>query len=263
MKLEKRLLDYSDILFHENLTSEKSGQKIGKWFVKFEKLVDLLLKLNYHIDTSTPNEDRPENWLFSFIHGKYLEAPYSLHICNFLMKQGHYLNALIQLRSLLDYFVSCRYFHLHPEQIIPFMKGKKVQIGKKMVWLGTGYIYKFFSSEFYKKYYGDWLSCLSHGKGFESVYRVNRTETDSNVIMVPTFNLKHAFSLINHIVPIFYGYMKHRETFFSERLLPLPVELQSSLDEWLDWSKKFHFEQAISHPASKEWVKQLNHVIGI
>lgn len=263
MESTKRLLNYSDILLHEELTSEKSKQEIGKWFSKFEKLVDLLLKLNYYIDTSSHNEDSPEDWLFLFTHGKYLEAPYSLHVCNSLMEKGHYLNALIQLRSLLDYFVSCRYFHLHPERIIPYMKREQCPIGKKNVWIGTSHIYKHFSEEYYKKYYGDWLSCFSHGKGTESLFRVNREESSSNVILVPTFDLKHAFSIINHIVPILYGYLKHREIFFQGRLMSLPLELKEMLDEWLEWLRKFHVEQVIRHPISREWVEQVNQVIGI
>lgn len=106
--MEKRFLSHSDIVRAERITANISRQKIGKWLDHFEKLMDLLLKLNYFYKTDKKaSDDDLSSWLFSFFNEEYMEAPYSLHVCNSLMEKGHYLNAMIQLRSLLDYFVSC------------------------------------------------------------------------------------------------------------------------------------------------------------
>jgi hypothetical protein len=49
--MEKRFLGHSDIIHAEHVTAAISKQKIGKWLDHFEKLMDLLLKLNYFYKT--------------------------------------------------------------------------------------------------------------------------------------------------------------------------------------------------------------------
>lgn len=180
------------------------------------------------------------------------------------MEQGHYLNAMIQLRSLLDYFVSCRYLYNHPQHVIPYRKKQKCMIGGEEKWLGTSQIYRYFSKDFYDRYYGDMLSSLSHGKVGPSIYRVDRSNPfGARVIMVPEFNLKHSFSIINHLIPIVYGYLSHREMFFKERLKKLPTDLEEECKSTMGWLIECHWKQAEQHPESKEWVEGINKLIGI
>lgn len=258
----KRLLNFEDIVLNEEHTCEESRRKIGVWFSKFEKAIDLLLKLNYFIDVPAKTEETPAGYLGYFIHHKYLEAPYSLHVCNSLLERGYYLNALIQLRSLLDYFVSCRFFYKNPQYVMPYMKGEKCLNGNKG-YIGTSHIYNEFSGYFYNQYYGTLFSNFAHGKGGEKMFRVNLLSREAGIQLVPTFKIENAFMIINHLVPIIHGYLKHRETFFQGCLKPLTVDLQEKLSETLDWSLKHHLGQVVRHPASKEWMEAMNQVIGI
>lgn len=260
----KRQLNYDDILCAEEETSAIARIKIEKWFIKFDQLINLLLKLNYYFDiTKSATEETSENWLFAFANGKYYEAPYSLHVCHSLMKKGHYLNAMIQLRSLLDYFVSCRYFHKNPQHIMPYRKGQKCLIKGKEIWLGTSQIYGYFSEDFYDRYYGDMLSCLSHGKVGPEIYRIGRSDpNESRVVLVPEFNLQHSFVIINHLIPIFYGYLVHWEVFFEGWMKSLPTELEKERIEEIAWLKKQH--QKEKHPPqSADWIEGIDKVIGI
>ena len=263
--MNKRLLNYLDILRAEIVTSEISRKEIGNWFLKFEQLIDLLLKLNYYFDNKkSAAEETPKNGLFSFANSKYFEAPQSLHVGHSLMEKGHYLNAMIQLRSLLDYFVSCRYFYNNPQHILPYRKGEKCLINGKEKWLGTSQIYGSFSEEFYGRYYGDMLSCLSHGKSGPEIYRIDRSNPrEPRVILVPEFNLRYAFSIINHLVPIVYGYLSHWGILFEGWTKQLPAELEKELLETMAWLKKHHQQQEKNHPESAEWVQGINKIIGI
>lgn len=180
------------------------------------------------------------------------------------MERGYYLNSLIQLRSLLDYFVSCRYFHYHPQYIIPYRKGQKCLIDGKERWLGTSQIYGYFSKDFYDRYYGAMLSCLSHGKVGSSIYRIDRTNPqEARVILVPEFNLRYSFSIINHIIPIVYGYFSNREIFFKGWIKALPVELEEECAVTMAWLIEYHKKQIANYPESKNWGHGINKVIGI
>ena len=258
-------MKHADIIHAEKVTAARSRQEIGNWLEKFEYLINLLLKLNYFFKINLPVEDdNPDDWFFAFAYEKYLEAPYSLHVCNSLMEQGHYLNAMIQLRSLLDYFVSCRYLHKHPQHVIPYRSGQKCLIEGKKGWLRTSQIYKYFSESFYDSYYGDMLSCLSHGKVGLEIYRIDRSNSkEARVILVPEFNLRHSFSIINHLVPMIYGYLSHYLEFFDVRLKEIPLELNKERIMMADWLKDQHMKRSEKHPESNVWTEGMNCIIGI
>jgi hypothetical protein len=263
--MSRRLLNYRDILRAEEVTAAIAREKIGDWFDKFEQVNNLLLKLNYYFDNAkSATEETSRNWLFSFAQGKYLEAPHSLHVCNSLMERGHYLNAVIQLRSMLDFFVSCRYFHNNPQHLIPYKKSQKRQIEGKEIWLGPSQIYGYFSKDYYDRYYGDMLSCLSHGKIGTEIYRIDRSNPlEARVILVSEFNLIHSFTIINHLVPIMYGYLSHWEIFFENWTKPVPPELENERIDMVKWLKKLHQEQKEKFPGSTDWVDGINKIIGI
>ncbi|MFI5342780.1 MAG: hypothetical protein ACHQUC_01020 [Chlamydiales bacterium] len=258
--MNKKFLNHAKIVHAEGITTTIARQEIGKWLEKFEEFMNLFLKLNYFFKTDYPaSNEHPDDWFFSFAYEKYLEAPYSLHVCNSLMERGYYLNAMIQLRSLLDYFVSCRYFHRHLQHIIPYRSGRKCLIDGKEKWLGPSEIYGFFSKDFYNHYYGDMLSSISHGKLGPAIYRFDRSNPlEERVIMMPEFNLRYAFSIINHLVPIVYGYLSHRLEFFNSRLKELPRELEREISEAVQWLKAQHEKQE-----RNDWIEGINHIIGI
>ncbi len=258
-------MNYKDILRAEILTAERTRNEMGKWFVKFEQLMDILIKLNYYYsDTESATDETPENCFFAFANGKYLEAPHSIHVCHSLMEKGHYLNAMIQLRSVLDYFVSCRYFHNNLQHITPYRKEERCLIGGKKKWLGTSEIYGFFSKDFYDRYYGNMLSKLSHGKTGTAIYRIDLSNSqEPRIIMVPEFNLNHVALIINHIVPVIYGYLSHWEVLFEERRKQLPSELEEERIEAMGWLKSHFQKQKDTYPESVEWAEGMSKILGI
>ena len=180
------------------------------------------------------------------------------------MEKGNYLNAIIQLRSLLDYFVSCRYFDYNPSHLIPYSKQEKCLIKGKEKWLGTNEIYGFFSKDFYRDYYGNLLSVITHGKSELPLYRIDRSNLQSpRVIMAAEFNLKHAFFIINHLVPIIFGYLSHYGTFFEDWKKDLPEEIEQERLSSMKWLKDQHSNNLKNNPECRKWFNSINLVIGI
>jgi hypothetical protein len=88
--MEMRKMNYKDIPNAERVTAARTRNEMGKWFVKFEQLMDILIKLNYHYyNTESATDETPENYFFAFANEKYLDAPLSIHVCNSLMEKGH------------------------------------------------------------------------------------------------------------------------------------------------------------------------------
>lgn len=140
-------------------------------------------------------------------------------------------------------------------------KGKNANRRKKK-WLGTSEIYGFFSKDFYDRYYGDMLSTLSHGKGATEIFRIDRTNPqEERIILVPEFNHKYAFSIINHLIPIIYGYLSHWELFFEGRTLPLSSELAKERAETIAWLKEQLQQQPQKHPESTAWAEGIKKII--
>ena len=78
--MEKRFLNFADIIHAENMTTETSNREIGEWLKSFENLINLLIKLNYFYDSDKLASDNDLSFLlFSFNNQKYMEAPHSLH----------------------------------------------------------------------------------------------------------------------------------------------------------------------------------------
>lgn len=146
---------------------------------------------------------------------------------------------------------------------MPYRKRQKCLIDGKEKWLGTSQIYGYFSEDFYDRYYGDMLSSLSHGKIGTEIYRIDRNSEEANVILVPKFNLKHSFSIINHIVPIVYGYLSHWRILFEGWTKELSSELENECVVTISWLKGHHHKLKENYPESADWVEGINKIIGI
>lgn len=260
-----RHLQYSDILKAEALVVERTQVRVSPWMSKFTECVDLIIALGYFFDHGVPADmETPEDWVFHFIYEKYLDAPHSLHACNVLMGKGSYLPALVQVRSSLDAVVSCRYFHEHPKQLRPYQRKQRDLIDGKNKWLGSKEIYSSYSSVYYEKYYGDFLSSLTHGKSGPGSFRVQRTSrTEGRVIMVPEFDLRLAFSVINMLVPIIYAYLHHWPVFFKGRIIDLRPDLEAKRQTLEQWVVQYQCSQLKKHPKMKEFIRETNALIGL
>jgi hypothetical protein len=148
--------------------------------------------------------------------------------------------------------------------MISYRKGEKCLIGENEKWLKISHIYEFFSKDFFDRFYGAMLSKLSHGKAGVGIYRFDRSNPqDPRVIMVPEFNLNHVGLIINHIVPIIYGYLSHWEAFFEGRRKQLPSELENERIEAMGWLNRHFLKQKDANPESVEWEEGMSKILGI
>lgn len=260
-EMGKRFVNYRDILRAEGKVESESKKQIGIFLSKLEELIDLLLEQNYYFDSEkSAKNETPENRLFVFLQDKYFEAPYSLIVCCSLMERGHYLDAMKLLRPLLDYFVSCRFFYSNPQYLMPFLEKKKSRINGTNDWIKTSHIYGHFSETFYKRFWGDLLSSLNHGKIGTNLYRVNRKDPHNPfVILMPEFNQMHALFIMNHFIPIIFGYLIHWESFFRGWLKKTPDEFSEKRREAICWLKEEHFKPK---GINKEWLNEINKIVG-
>ncbi len=263
--MNRNFIEISHIVCGENEISKKSEQKLNPWLKKSECLLNFLLKLNYHkTPVKIDSYDDSDGYFYIFVSEKYIAAPRSIHVCNDLMQNGHYLDATILLRSLFDNFVLCRYLYNYKNYTRNYLHGEKVKIGKKNTHIGQKIIYEKFSPGFYSKYYGDWLSAVAHGKYKAHNYTVDRADPDNpRTIVIPEFNLDHASIIIKSLIPIFFGYLSWFNVFFEESERDLPADIEEERICLINWLQDQHKKNLESHPKSQDWYKAINKLIGI
>lgn len=245
----KKILSHADIISAEAANTALFRQELEKWGRRFEELVDLLMRITALLGEEKPVQgNNPKEWFFAFTRKKYLEAPSSIRVCMSLIEKGYYAHAMIQLRTFLDGFVACRYFHHEPQQVIPYLRKDRCVIEGKKVWLAPTHIYGYFSRDFFDRFYGDMLTGLSVGK------------VDLEIQPIPAFNLKQAFSIINYLLPIIYGYLVNIQEFFGIRL---PPDLDKECKEAIAWLKEQPKKQADRSAVSQEWLEGIRLLIGI
>lgn len=273
MTKKKQFVEFSDIEQAAQIVHNQTFQVIERWCLKFPEMINLLLKLNYFIENhkSESIDSDATACAFTITQEKYLEAPYSMYVCNDLMVKGHYLNALIQARSLLDYFITCKYFHIKPEHAIPYKNREKCTIegNKKPQWLSMSDMYKVTSTDhFFRQYWGNLLSGITHGKPGTIYFRTkSATSAEGTVVqemlVVPEFHLKNSFAVINILIPLIYGYLTYREVLFAGHLKDLPSELSEEIKETLKWIKNYQDELLKKNPEMEDWVKEINNLCNI
>lgn len=81
--------------------------------------------------------------------------------------------------------------------------------------------------------------------------------------MVPEFNVQYAFSIINHLVPIVFGYLSHYDALFKDWKKDLPDEIEQERLTSMKWLKDQHSNNLKNNPQSLKWFNAINLVVGI
>ncbi len=254
--MKKRFIKLQDILTGEENTKGKTSNILLGSCNYLPYCIDSLLKLIYFIPT-TNDTDTNEGIFNSYCHSQYLIAPYSFRSCYILWERGHYSDATIILRSILESIIQIRYLYTHKEKSKIVWTTGDVKIGGMLSSIGV-------SKDFYKKSYGSVMSGISHRKIAADIFRVNReSTTQAKVIMIPEFNSFFASYVVNNFTALLKGYFNFFEILFPKGYLVLKSELtvfdryKKSIN-WLDLCIQQHKEE---FPKSQQWYKDIEKII--
>ena len=116
---QKRHATYKDILLSENIVQEQTYNTYGRWFVRLEQAINVLLELCYY-KCSLPEDQNSDEYRFVvFALDTYYELPLSFRSCSTLMEKGYYTDSLKCCRPILENLVKYKYLLDHKDLIIP------------------------------------------------------------------------------------------------------------------------------------------------
>lgn len=253
--LKKRLISLQDIFLGEKGTIKKTNNVLLGCCKYFPICVDSLLKLPYFIDQAKDIES-PEGSFHSYCHTQYLIAPYSFRSCYILWERGHYSEASVIIRSILESFVQIRYLYQHKEKTKTVWISSDIKMWTMFESLGV-------SRDFYDRHYGRILSGISHCKIASDMFRVKRkSATKGRVIMIPGFDLEDAGYIANYFTALIAGYLNFFKVFFPERfqLLEKDSLVFSQHNKSIDWLSRVILENKKQFPIALGWYKDIDKI---
>jgi len=182
-------------------------QHDAKGLVSLTNLVNIFFRLSYYGKEPgvTNSADHPFLYVAFFV---YYRLPYTLRCIQELWMQGHYLEATVLLRHLLEGLVALRYFHSRREKVETHydFASKKGKIQWKQMFdeCAPG-LYE---------YYGR-ISNMAHGgirANFFRTYEASQTRPD--ILMGNKFIRDLANYVYVHAGIVSYGYLNYASTFF-------------------------------------------------
>ncbi len=218
----------------EKATIDKTRKELPGIAGTYPQIIDALLRIPQLILHRDPDLELKENTAFYYIH--YLQAPSTTRVVFQCFETGHYLEALILMRHLLEAFIQMRYFRRHPQGLVQHV------ISKKRVSFRT--MFDEFSPGYYQKYYGQQFSEAAHGMGMKFALRtIGEISPDGGSFHLGTrYNVDKATYVINNLTAIISGYFNQidellpgnrigNENEFSDRFDGLRGWLNRALDE--------------------------------
>ncbi len=243
------LLSRVYVLQTEQETIVKTRETLAGIHQNVPPLLDLMFRMPYCLglleDPSTPQG--MAEWYCSI---SYTTAPYTFHCCYDLYEKGHYAEATILLRSLLENLVQMRFFILHPEKCKGHMmreKGKAVSFSKMFEILSPGF------NSVYERYYGNQLSATSHAGICKALFRHEFRRGGNHKIWVGNEYIeKFAGYVINQCVAFLYGYLKLFPHAFPKNILSSRPDVARNLEVGLNWLETWFKADDSSRPKDKE-----------
>lgn len=172
----------------------------------------------------------------------YFQIPYSFWVLYDLYEKGHYLEANIIIRHLVEAFIQIKYFNKYPERV------EKQFIRKN---------FKAMFDEFAPGYYEDYYHLLcdaAHGVLFKDLCRVDRkVKPEGRVRMGCEFNVFFATAVINCCVVLLYGFLNIYEVVFPKSTInndELVYQLLQDRKAWLMSAMESHRKK---NPKTEDW----------
>lgn len=256
-----RLLSLEDIIKGEVETYQITHSFLKGIHDNVPRAINVLLQLMYF---TGPEKDinTLEGEFHSYVWHQYIQAPYSFRACYILYERGHYLNASILFRSLLESFIQCRYLFNHKDRVSAVWSGRKIKVGNKEKYIRIKDMFEEICPGYFDKYYGKQLSGFAHGKIAANIFRVKRkSPMQGETIVIPKFDVDLATYVINNIVALLFGYLNFFPKFFPEGFASLNVNLLDEYNHSKEWLQKGMNSHKKEHPRSLAWYKHMDKII--
>jgi len=222
-------------LFEEEVICS-TKQRFGPFDWRIPLTVEELLRLQYH---EGPLEDpsTPRGAVQSFCHSQYAQVPYTVLSARDLWRRGHYLEATLLVRHLLEVFVQMRYFHKHPANMTQHWTA---QTPKDLTPFRL--MFEDLVPDSYRTFYS-LLSKLVHGGG-TVVFRRETVEIDPatglpsyRTLVGSKFDETSAGYIYVYLLSLILGILNHYPLFFPLNEIEQHPELASDLKATQDWLK--------------------------
>ena len=250
---------FRDIITQENITQKQTYHSYGKWFVRFEQAIDVLMELCYY-DYALPGDQSSSEYEFIISTlDTYYGLSMSFRSCSTLMEKGFYHDSLNCCRSILETLVKYRYLLDHKDQLIAYEKDGNDSNGKKVT-LRRAWEYVAGIDSQKKTYH--FLSKFEHKNFGSSLPRLNAsTNSSKSFSLLPDFNARLAEIVINYLYFLLFGYIN-----FADRFIPYqrPIQQSKFYTEYLEIKTFLHEEiqkKKAIFPTSKAWCEAMEKVI--
>jgi len=182
-------------------------QQDTKGLVSLTNLINMFFRLSYYC-TEPAVTNSPDHHFLHVAPFTYYRLPYTLRCIQELWMQGHYLEAVVLLRHLLEGLVALRYFHSRREKVEAHYdftsKQGKIQWRQMFDACAPG-LYE---------YYGR-ISNMAHGGIRANVFRTyEASQTQPDILMGSKFIPDLANYVYVHAGIVSYGYLNYFSTFF-------------------------------------------------
>ncbi len=256
---QKRHATYQDILLNENLVQQETYKTYGKWFIKLEQAIDILLKLCYYKCSLPEDQNSNEYRFIIFALDTYYEAPLSFRSCSALMEKGLYHDSLNCCRAILENLVKYKYLLDHKDLIILYENDGKDSSGQKIT---IKKAWEYVAGKDSQKNTYHFLSKFEHKNFGSSLPRLNASMSSTNTFsLVPIFNKNLAEVVIINLLFMIYGYINLADRFFPYEN---PITDSDFYNNYSD-IKNFLFQQIqkkkIDFPQSKVWCEIMEKII--
>jgi hypothetical protein len=247
----ERLFGIGDLVADSGRSRDEFVMKLTGLAEWYPRSVDALLKMSHYRGELSPQESgRGRFEIFALSH--YAQLPYSLWAVYDLMSRGFYYEAGTLVRSLLEVFVQLRYFNVHPELLLPHIKGSKRVQFKAM--------FDPFSPNFYKQYYGDIYSGISHGRGWQMLFRLSVRGDELSIVSGNAYDEEKASFVANSVLPLVLGFLGFFSICFPLNTLTANADLRSEVEAISNFLKG-HMEE--HKKAKPDFYAQLEAIITV
>jgi hypothetical protein len=249
----RRLFGIDDLLTSEARVAAHTDDLLDDIVRNYRGLIDVLLNLPYFWG-KPEDAETTEGSFRAYARGHYLQAPYTLWTISRIWRSGHYLEANILLRYVLEIVVQLRFFQRYPEELAnQFMPGRGVRFLKMFDEFAPGY---------YREYYGNVFSALAHGKTGPFIFRYERQETGSHRIrMGCEYDHDSATMVMNHVLVLIFSFFNLFPLYFPDNTLTSDSEMAADVSDavrWLEGVMRVHKE---GFPDSLPWYRHMDKIV--
>jgi hypothetical protein len=249
----RRLFGIDDLLASEATVAAATDQLLDVVVRNYRGLIDVLLNLPYFWGQPEDTETT-EGSFRAYARGHYLQAPYTLWTTFSIGRSGHYLEATVLLRYLLEVVIQLRFFQRYPEELAAqFTPGRGIRFLRMFDEFAPGY---------YKEYYGNVFSALAHGKTGPFLFRYERQETGAHRIrMGCEYDHDSATMVMNHVLVLTFSFFNLFQLYFPGNTLASNSEIAADVSDNIRWLESLMLAHKTGFPSSLSWYEHMDKIV--